>query len=500
MKQAFYPSIRGVIHYILYGNVEKTFYIENRVLLDSLNTRSLKSGCCATAIICLLISVFSRFVTSLRPSATLFLCGAVAFAALYLAVRFFVIKRQYLANRFYYFASSIFYALVIISATYFSPDKPAGLTYIFIVLLPAVYIDKPITSVLQMLIVSTIFAATSIVFKRGTPAVLHTDLLDTCVCIIVSALCIYFIRNMHVLNIRAMCSFKNLSEIDGLTGVFNKTKTEEACQEYLDSCENESMCALMILDLDNFKKVNDSLGHMQGDVLLKKVGTILFSTFRSYDIVGRIGGDEFLVLMKDITQTASIEQKAKKVLFDISNAFTKVLADTVSCSIGIIINRNKELTYNEMFFRADKALYEAKECGKNQYLFFTDDEQHGAHDKPLLLVADDADVTRLMLSRGLEDSFDVLVAANGKQALLYLRKYSAAITAVLLDLEMPLLNGFDVLKEMRADANLSKIPVIIVSMLDKAKDTALELGAVDFISKPFTPAAVKRRLDAVLGK
>ena len=132
---------------------------------------------------------------------------------------------------------------------------------------------------------------------------------------------------------------------------------------------------MLLIDIDAFKSVNDTLGHVKGDAVITECGELLRRVFRRNDIVGRIGGDEFAVLLKDYGTPQLIIAKAK----DVCNAFrqTQYLEDeptktvNISASIGIALYGSDGKTFHELYTNADSALYAAKHAGKDRFAFFT---------------------------------------------------------------------------------------------------------------------------------
>lgn len=162
------------------------------------------------------------------------------------------------------------------------------------------------------------------------------------------------------------------AEKDGLTGLYNKTATNQLIQStLLNETDPTKLHALMIIDLDNFKGVNDNLGHAIGDKVLMESAETMMTTFKGSDIVGRIGGDEFVVFMKDIHTISNTDILATKICHDFDRILQGPLGDVhTSSSIGIAIFPYHGLTYEELFEKADKALYTAKAKGKNGYRIF----------------------------------------------------------------------------------------------------------------------------------
>ena len=155
------------------------------------------------------------------------------------------------------------------------------------------------------------------------------------------------------------------SEHDLLTGLYNKISFEQAVEAGIKECHDSKRIAILwILDFDNFKHVNDEYGHQVGDEALKGFARILSRAFKRKDIIGRVGGDEFMVLMKEKPQSvARIDEIAKGILWKLDKM--KILSAThFSCSIGIGIDFKGKYNFEELYQRADQALYQAKQNGK----------------------------------------------------------------------------------------------------------------------------------------
>lgn len=164
--------------------------------------------------------------------------------------------------------------------------------------------------------------------------------------------------------------FERLSDLalrDGLSGLLNRTAARAAIEEALRFGTGEE-AALFMLDIDNFKNVNDRMGHRQGDKALVRVSEILRGVFRSTDVVARIGGDEFFVFLKDASTPGLVESKAAALCDALHFSYTDgKLSVPVSASVGVVITRRGEADYEALYSEADAALYEAKNAGKNRF-------------------------------------------------------------------------------------------------------------------------------------
>ena len=155
------------------------------------------------------------------------------------------------------------------------------------------------------------------------------------------------------------------SRTDGLTGLLNKGAVEDLARMKMAGCTREGKKAvLMINDVDDFKNVNDSFGHIVGDRVLATIGRIINNCFKGSDVVGRIGGDEFLVLLRDIDSHDAVRALADTLQNEVLNAFSGDLERCVSLSIGIAVCPEHGTTYEKLFAAADDALYYVKSNGK----------------------------------------------------------------------------------------------------------------------------------------
>ncbi len=158
------------------------------------------------------------------------------------------------------------------------------------------------------------------------------------------------------------------AERDALTSLLNRAATEDAVEFYLSKCGPESHCAMMVLDVDNFKAINDTYGHLQGDQVLIGISDILQKHTRKSDVVGRFGGDEFIVFITDTQNDEVVIKKIHDFATDIRSLSTKFGFELpISVSFGVTLTAKENTAFGEMFYLADKALYMAKRSGKDRY-------------------------------------------------------------------------------------------------------------------------------------
>ena len=170
---------------------------------------------------------------------------------------------------------------------------------------------------------------------------------------------------------RASQELQEKAERDSLTSLYNRLTSQQRIESYLKQKEPNENSALFIIDVDDFKRINDSYGHMFGDVVLQEVSSALQKLFRSGDIIARIGGDEFLIFMKDVREKDIVRARAEKIL----DSFHHILWQNAkelhpSCSMGISFCPDDGSTFEDLFRRSDLALYNAKALGKNRYTLY----------------------------------------------------------------------------------------------------------------------------------
>lgn len=164
---------------------------------------------------------------------------------------------------------------------------------------------------------------------------------------------------------------RNQAERDGLTMLYNRSTAKKDIESYLRLRQPDSRAAMIIVDVDDFKHINDTYGHMSGDLVLQKVAIGLHRLFRSNDIIARIGGDEFLLFMKDIPSRAIAENRAEKVLDIFRNiTWNDNVQYKVTCSLGIAFCPDDGISFDTLFSHSDRALYHAKAKGKEGFRVF----------------------------------------------------------------------------------------------------------------------------------
>ncbi len=230
------------------------------------------------------------------------------------------------------------------------------------------------------------------------PSLSWPHLVFILVIFIVTGFCIYILvrdikRLMWSLQLenskveQSQAKIQHLANHDSLTNLANRSYGETLFQQSLAAClQQQQQLALLFIDLDNFKPVNDALGHAAGDDLLKQLAQRLRAILTKDQALIRFGGDEFLVLAPHVADSQQLEQLADRLISQITAAFTILQTQvSVSASIGIACAPADGTDFKQLCRKADIAMYRAKEEGRNTYYYFDDSLDKANDDKFKLL-------------------------------------------------------------------------------------------------------------------
>ena len=186
-------------------------------------------------------------------------------------------------------------------------------------------------------------------------------------------------------------SWKLKSQIDEMTHLFNKITTEKMVTSVLSEFPQKKQ-ALIVVDIDNFKSVNDILGHKVGDHIICVVAGVLSSLFRNTDIIGRIGGDEFVVLMRNVPDYNVVTKKAAQLIDLFENKEGLSIPENISVSVGIAFSDDNDRTFSDLFSKSDQALYMSKKCGKACFSIYGMEYDNQNQTKEIILLSDSRNI------------------------------------------------------------------------------------------------------------
>lgn len=181
-------------------------------------------------------------------------------------------------------------------------------------------------------------------------------------------LVILLIWRIAMIHTRDCRELVHSAQIDGLTAVYNKEHTQPAIDHFLQMSHPDTLHAFLILDIDKFKDVNDTYGHAVGDKVLQRVGEFLKSQFRDGDIIGRIGGDEFVILMKQVSSKEAALARVQNMVERIrSIKHAEMDGKPITFSVGVAFSPEQGIRFDDLYRNADKALYQTKRGGRNNF-------------------------------------------------------------------------------------------------------------------------------------
>lgn len=284
--------------------------------------------------------------------------------------------------------------------------------------------------------------------------------------------------------------YQNKLYIDPVTGVYNRRYFEDEIRNMQNSA------GVAMIDLDDFKLYNDIYGHDMGDQVLCIVADVIKNCIRKTDKLIRYGGDEFLLILSDMVR-GTLRGKLLRIQEAIENATIPNCSRLkLTASIGGVISEDGKI--DEAIAKADQLMYKAKdhkaqvitECDKTIF------KKEKIQNKPRILIVDDSEFNRAILKEILEETYEIIEADGGNEALHKIDEYGMKNSLVLLDIIMPEKDGFEVLKYMEEERLISDIPVIIISSEDSANyiRRAYEMGVSDYINRPFDANIVYQRV------
>ena len=274
-----------------------------------------------------------------------------------------------------------------------------------------------------------------------------------------------------------------LATTDQLTQLMNRravmARLDEIVEQYF---AEEVSFGMLLLDIDFFKKVNDTYGHNGGDAVLTQFAECLKNVMRSTDVIGRMGGEEFIAIVQN-TSVQDFHNICERIRTSVEalSCDHEGLIIKITTSGGTYFSSELETNVKEMINIADQRLYGAKKAGA---IAFSTPIQR-THKMAHILIVEDNELNRDMLSRRLERrGFEVSIAVDGQEGLDMIK--SKRPDLVLMDMDLPIIDGWEATRQAKNDSDISAIPIIALTAhaLAEHREQAEEAGANDFDTKP----------------
>lgn len=280
---------------------------------------------------------------------------------------------------------------------------------------------------------------------------------------------------------------------DALTGAYNRRFYEEVSRKSIGPA------CVALMDIDDFKVCNDTYGHHVGDLALETVSKTIRTCIRDKDFLIRYGGDEFLLVIPSVPSDY-LSDVLERIRSEVHNATLPGHPHVhLSVSIGGVMQSITD-TMESAIRQADRLMYQAKEQ-KNHVITASisaalPEATEALPTKAQILIVDDSMMNRALLTEILGEDYHILEAENGKECIQMMRDHAGHIALVLLDINMPVMDGYEVLKVMNTTHVIEDVPVIMISSDDSDASIrkSYEMGASDYISRPFDSRVVYQRV------
>ena len=273
-------------------------------------------------------------------------------------------KHKKLTLLFVYAYMLFLSASSIITGVFLCKDRNAVFFFIAQTTFPVIFLDTPLRMAGLSLVTVIVFDILAFLFK--TPDRYAIDIMNSIIFLITGMLLSIFTANIKLNEFIFQKAIKTERDTDGLTGLLNKSSMMREIRKSMTNDPKNGI--LVMLDVDDFKRINDSYGHVVGDFVISGIARCLNSSFRNSDIIGRFGGDEFVIFMPFTHDVVIAQSRVKKVLSLMAETIELPNEnDKVTGSFGIAVCSEFGDTYDDLFRKADYALYRAKSGGKNQF-------------------------------------------------------------------------------------------------------------------------------------
>lgn len=289
------------------------------------------------------------------------------------------------------------------------------------------------------------------------------------------------------------------SELDEMTRLYNKATTLSIITDTLTRYSNERH-ALLAVDIDNFKAINDVYGHTVGDHTISIVAGVIASQFTGSDIVGRIGGDEFVVFIRNVGSKNEVYDKAKALVNIISAKENLSIPDNVTISVGLVFSDGSETEYSELFAKADEALYASKHSGKSCYSEYgIGVAEHISHKQTVLVFTNSRNVLS-MLEFACEPRCSIKPVSSVTEIGGVLAECEESPICICIDISDEKDNGTALLRMLNS-LSLDNVPIVVIcheGNMAQIRAAAGYTSTKDILYSPLETATLKRRVDEYL--
>lgn len=479
---------------------KRTYFHDAGAEISLQNLKLMRIISVAATLLVAFFIVFTPYIIDNWAVSPVYICFLVSLAVYSVLVFMAYIKKLsnvHLITLMCLFQNIMLMAFMILIDVIPYPSASCIFTPMFLAICPTIFI-LPFSIIHSFLVGSAaLFIVLTHLYKG--PAVASIDTFQALVGVAVGFVLSIIITSIRVSEYRAKADFRNLTQVDSLTQLLNQTTSETTIKAYLNTRDISQDCAMFLIDMDRFRSFNETIGRDASDKILYEAAQIIRRMFPSNAILGRIGGDRFVILDKKIASSDAATWKAYDVQKAIGQIHPVNSAFNVNCSIGIAYTTGSFAAYDTLRRLSEDALYSAKRF-EPSHCSLQAASSIRASRKQYMLIVDDMKINREVIALSFQNEFDILEATSGQEALSMLSHYNDQIAVVLLDLFMDDINGYDVLKFIKKRDHLGHIPVIVITSDNASEAKALSEGADDMIRKPLDPDVARLRIQKAIRK
>lgn len=246
------------------------------------------------------------------------------------------------------------------------PGVPATFVPLLLTMIPVAFVFR--FRIMLSLMLATEIVYICLVYMIKEAEIAHSDIFTSLVGLFFGVLIAFTIVQLRIQDNNAKNEYQRRSLVDPVTGILNKFSFENTVREALKARERTTSCALMLLDIDNLKRMNDELGTMVGDMFLEDIAEYLTHTFRGSDIIGRVGADEFMIYVRDMKDEDWLTNRCSRIQHEVKALSNEHGNVNMTVSIGVVISGEDPIGFDTLYRLVDGALYKAKTHGRGKYM------------------------------------------------------------------------------------------------------------------------------------
>lgn len=353
------------INHLRFSGLKEEEYREIEPEILETDKRSLEM-----ALACLLLMFSGLFLGSyfsemMAPNRFAYALLWVGILLVYLLCRVFKKSRKKFIVPVWYFAMTLMVGYAIILNTVIRNDISATTFCIILIVAPLLVLDKPWRVLLYFAVVVCIFIP--IDFHQKAYHLAFSDMVNALCCFFLGSVIHFNILKTKFREILQRHYIEKQRDTDQLTGCLTKTAFENRIKKIME--EGVDSGVLLVMDVDHFKSINDTYGHIYGDMVLHIVGENIRGLFQETALCGRFGGDEFVIFVSENYNKKNFTEQLSRLVEQIHGIRTPDQKIKVTSSMGLARYPDNGRQYKELFENADAALYTAKKLGRDRYVF-----------------------------------------------------------------------------------------------------------------------------------